>query len=229
MRVPDMPKSKKPARSNDEIRRIMLQYFYDRNRKATSVRGKRGSAATISTIRAELKAQHGLSVQEVMSNLRYLISQGWVEETKVEKQVPLPTGTVVPQTTPYYAITAAGIDKIEGPSEFTRNPFHGINIQATGQNIITVGDGNQINAVFKDVGQALSELADHVRNSTALTEEQKLESIADIQTLQAQLAKPEPNRSVLRAIWSGLQGLATVEGIAGAFQRVASLVQPLLR
>jgi hypothetical protein len=41
-----MPKSKKPARSNDEIRRIMLQYFYERNRKATSVRGKRGSAAT---------------------------------------------------------------------------------------------------------------------------------------------------------------------------------------
>jgi hypothetical protein len=163
-----------------------------------------------------------------MSNLRYLISQGWVEETKVEKQVPLPTGTVVPQATSYYAITAAGIDKIEGPSEFTRNPFHGINIQATGQNIITVGDGNQVNAVFKDVGQALAELAEHVRNSTALTEEQKLETIADIQTLQAQLAKPEPNRSVLKAIWSGLQALATAEGVAAAFQRVAALLQPLL-
>jgi hypothetical protein len=61
-----------------------------------------------------------------------------------------------------------------------------------------------------------------------LTEEQKLESIADIQTLQAQLAKPEPNRSVLKAVWSSLQVLATVEGVAAAFQRVASLLQPLL-
>jgi len=224
-----MPKSKRPARSNDEIRRIMLQYFYERNRKATSVRGKRGSAATISTIRAELKAQHGLSVQEVMSNLRYLISQGWVEETKVEKQVPLPTGTVVPQATSYYAITAAGIDKIEGPSEFTRNPFHGINIQATGQNIITVGDGNQVNAVFRDVGQTLSELADQIRQSTELTEEQKLEYVADIQSMQAQLAKPQPNRSVLRSIWSGLQALATIQGVAGALERVSMVLGPLVR
>jgi hypothetical protein len=224
-----MPKSKRPTRSNDEIRRIMLQYFYERNRKATSVRGKRGSAATISTIRAELKAQHGLSVQEVMSNLRYLISQGWVEETKVEKQVPLPTGTVVPQATSYYAITAAGIDKSEGPSEFTRNPFHGINIQATGQNIITVGDGNQVNAVFRDVGQTLSELADQIRQSTELTEEQKLEYVADIQSMQAQLAKPQPNRSVLRSIWSGLQALATIQGVAGALERVSMVLGPLVR
>lgn len=223
-----MAKAKSPPRSNDEIRHIMLRYFYDRNRKATSLRGKRGSAATISTIRGELKAQHNLSAQEVVSNLRYLISQGWVEETKVEKQVPLRTGTVIPQTTPYYAITAAGIDYIEGPSKFTRDPFRGINIQATGQNIITVGDGNQVNAVFKDVGQALSELAEQVRQSTDLTEERKLEYVADIQSLQAQLAKPQPNRSVLRSIWQGLKVLATVEGVAGAFQRVATLLQPLL-
>jgi hypothetical protein len=224
-----MVKLRQPPRSNDEIRRIILQYFYERNRQATSVRGKRGSAATISTIRAELKAQHGLSVQEVMSNLRYLISQGWVEETKVEKQVPLPTGTVVPQATSYYAITAAGIDKIEGPSEFTRNPFHGINIQATGQNIITVGDGNQVNAVFRDVGQALSELAEQIRQSTEFTEEQKLEYVADIQSMQAQLAKPQPNRSVLRSIWSGLQALATIQGVAGALERVSMVLGPLVR
>ena len=82
--------------------------------------------------------------------------------------------------------------------------------------------------MFKDVGQVLSEPAEHVRNSTALTEEQELESIADIQILQAQLAKPEPNRSVLKAIWSGLQALGTVEGVAAIFQRVTALLQPLL-
>lgn len=29
--------------SSNEIRRIMLQYFYDRNKNATSARGKKGS------------------------------------------------------------------------------------------------------------------------------------------------------------------------------------------
>ena len=123
-----MRKVKKPPLSNDEIREMILRYFYERNQRATSVRGKRGSAAPISVIRADLKQRYGLSAQQVLSNLRYLISQGWVEEIPVEKQVPLRTGTIVPQVTTYYAITAAGIDKIEGPSAFTLNPFHGIRI-----------------------------------------------------------------------------------------------------
>ena len=58
-----MRKAKPPhARpANNEIRRIMLQYFYDRNRNATSARGKKGSAVKISDVKRELKAAHGLA------------------------------------------------------------------------------------------------------------------------------------------------------------------------
>jgi len=49
-------KAMQPARSNNEIRRLMLQYFYDRNKVATSARGKKGYAIKISDIRKELKA-----------------------------------------------------------------------------------------------------------------------------------------------------------------------------
>jgi hypothetical protein len=55
--------------SNTEIRRIMLQYFYDRNKNATSARGKKGSAVKISDVKKELKAAHDLTQQEVQSNL----------------------------------------------------------------------------------------------------------------------------------------------------------------
>src|SRR5262245_4667375 len=105
--------------SNTEIRRIMLDYFYDRNKKATSARGKKGSAVKISDVKRELKASNGLTQQEVQANLTYLISQGWVEEDAVEKAFTAPGGTVIPSTTSFYRITAAGIDKIEGPGEFT--------------------------------------------------------------------------------------------------------------
>ena len=131
--------SRQPA-SNTEIRRIMLQYFYNRNKNATSARGKKGSAVKISDVKKELKTANGLTQQEVQSNLTYLISQGWVEEDTVEKSFTAPSGTVIPSSTSYYKITAAGIDKIEGPGEFTMPKFHGIKIEATGQNIITVGD-----------------------------------------------------------------------------------------
>src|SRR6266496_5502727 len=98
--------------TNTEIRRLMLEYFYERNKNATSSRGKRGSAVKISDVKKELKAAHDLYQQEVQSNLTYLLSQGWVEEISVEKSFTAPGGTVIPSTTSYYQITAAGIDKI---------------------------------------------------------------------------------------------------------------------
>src|SRR5258706_7043784 len=182
--------------SNTEIRRVMLQYFYDRNSKATSARGKKGSAVKISDVKKELKTAHGLTQQEVQSNLTYLISQGWVEEDRVEKSFTAPRGTVIPASTSFYKITAAGIDKIEGEGEFTMPKFHGIKIEATGQNIITLGDGNQINAQFNELGTALVELRDAITRSD-VPEGEKLALVADIDTIQSQLAKPSPNKSII--------------------------------
>ena len=65
----------------------------------------------------------------------YLISQGWVQEDVIEKSYTAPGGTVIPSTTHFYTITAPGVDKIEGPGEFTMPKFHGIKVEATGQNI----------------------------------------------------------------------------------------------
>src|SRR5438876_467801 len=198
-------KALQPARSNNEIRTIMLQYFYDRNKTATSARGKKGYAIKISDVRKELKAGHDLSQQEVMSNLNYLLSQGWVEEDRVEKSVPLPTGTVIPQSTSFFKITAAGIDKIEGPGEFTMDKFKGIKIEATGQNIITVGDGNQVNAEYQDVASALVDLKQALLQSTSVTETKKLDVMADIDSIQSQLAKATPNRTVIQAAWEAVK------------------------
>lgn len=180
----------------------MLQYFYDRNTAATSARGKKGYSIKITDVRKELKVRHSLSQQEVMSNLNYLLSQGWVEEDKIEKTVPLPSGTVIPQSTSYYKITAAGIDKIEGPGEFTRDKFKGIKIEATGQNIITLGDGNQVNAKYLDAAGALVDLKQEVLKSPEISDAQKLEVVADIDSIQSQLAKATPNQTVIQGMGS---------------------------
>lgn len=221
-------KTTPPARSNDEIRRLMLQYFYDRNQKATSARGKKGFAVRISDIRKELKAQHGLTHQEVLANLNYLLSQGWIEEDQVEKSVPLPTGTVIPQTTSYYKITAAGIDRIEGPGEFTMDKFRGIKIEATGRNIITVGDGNQVNIQYRDAALALVDLRQAVLGSEAISEAEKLDVVADIDSIESQLAKAKPNRSVVRGAWEGLKGLDTVLEFGEKVAKAAGLLAPFL-
>lgn len=224
-----MAKAKAPSQrpSNNKIRRTMLQYFYDRNKNATSARGKKGSAVKISDVKKELKASRGLSQQEVQGNLTYLISQGWVEEDTVEKSFTAPGGTVIPSSTNYYKITAAGIDKIEGPGEFTMPKFHGIRIEATGQNIITLGDGNQINAQFNELGTALAELRRAITESRT-AEGDKLAFIADIDTIQSQLAKRTPNKSIIAAAWETIKGAATIAGCLDLVNKITGLIGPLL-
>ena len=213
--------------TNNEIRNIMLRYFYDRNRNATSTRGKKGSSVKISDVKRELKTSHGLTQQEVQGNLTYLISQGWVKEDVIEKSYTAPSGTVIPSTTNFYTITAPGIDKIEGPGEFTMPKVHGIKIEATGQNIITLGDGNQVNAKFGEVGQSLSELRDAV-TSSEVQESTKLELVADIDTIQSQLAKPEPNRTIIQAAWGVVKGAAAINGCTVLVHKIAGLLAHFL-
>lgn len=214
-------------RPADEVRSTMLQYFYDRNKNSTSARGKNGAAVKISVLKSELKESAGLTQQEVQGNLTYLISQGWVEEERIEKSFTAPGGTVVPSATSYYRITAPGIDKIEGPGEFTMPKFHGIKIEATGQNIITLGDGNQINAKFSELGASLAELRDAVTKSN-VPEAQKLELVADLETIQSQLAKPVPNRGIVQAAWSGVKAAASINGCVALFQKVSGMIAAVL-
>jgi hypothetical protein len=222
-------KKKAPARTEDEIRDLLLRYFYDRNHNATSARSdKTGAAVKISVACRELKEKHGLTRKEVRRNLTYLISQGWIEEQQVTKNVPLKTGTIIPQVTPYYQITAAGIDKIEGPGEFTMPKFHGIKIEATGQNIITVGDGNQVDARFESIANELASFKEAVRQSEELAESAKLSIIADVDTIQSQLAKPEPNPSVISAVWSGIEKLVTGTSLAANCATLANTLAPML-
>jgi hypothetical protein len=220
---------KNPALTGDEIREIILRYLYDRNQNATSRRGKAtGAAVTISVLRADLKRSHGLAGQQVHSNLTYLESQGWVEDKPVTKSFTTRGGGTIPSTTSYYIITAAGIDRMGGPSVFTRNRFEGIRIEATGQNIITLGDGNQVNARFQALGEALSDFRQAIKASDKIDETQKMELVVDVDTLQTQLARPTPNRELISRLWEGINRAASVAGLVDAAAKVAGLLAALL-
>ena len=209
--------------SDEEIRRLMLRYFYDRNKNATSMMGKKGSAVRTSDLKSQLKVAHGLSQQQVQSNLTYLLSQGWVEEKPIAKTFTPKGGSVVSSVTNYYIITAAGIDKIDGPGEFTMDRFHGVKIEATGQNIITVGDGNQVDAKFGNIGEALAELRKAI-TAAGIGEAEKLAYVADIETIQSQLAKPAPNRSIIAAAWETVKGAAAINGCSALVTKVAVVI-----
>jgi hypothetical protein len=203
--------------------------FYDRNASAISRTGKKGSAVKISDVKRELKDLHGLTQPQVMSNLTYLIDMRWVKTFDVEKQVGTKGGTLVPSSVTWYEIAAPGIDKIDGDCEFTPpSRFAGVNISATGTNVITMGDGNVVNVDHRELHAELNTLRDQLAASDKLTEADKLDLVADIESLKEQLAKPPPNPTVVRELWSGIEKAAAVAGLAELALTVAPHVQQLL-
>ena len=218
-----MAKKTTPAYTPNQIREMMLRYFYDRNANATSMKGKKGAGVKIGDIRKELKASNGLEAAQVVSNLTYLMDQGWVKEERIQKSFTSAKGFSIPSETPFYSITALGTDKIEGPSPFTPDRFAGIKIEATGQNIITLGDGNQVNVKYENVGKALSELREAVTISE-LSEATKFEVVNDIDTISTQLAKPNPNGSVIRNVWENINRAASVGSLMDLAVKVGGLI-----
>ncbi len=168
-----MAKALTPTYSDNQLREIILKFLYNRNKNASSRMGKNGSYIRISDLKAELKASNALKQTEIISNLNYLISQDWVEEKIVSKNFVTKQGHSIPSETEFYCITAAGIDKLDGPSPFTNDKFSGIRIEATGQNIITLGDGNQINVKFKEAAEALLELKGAVKQEKRIRRRNK--------------------------------------------------------
>lgn len=212
----------------DHVRTQILQFFYDRNERATSQYGKKGSAVKISDVRKALKELHGLKQHQVVSNLTYLIDKGWINKTDIEKTVRTKGGTV-PSTVTWYEISAAGIDRIEGGSSFEENQrFPGINISATGGSIITLGDGNIVNAAHRDLHDALDGLMTALTASVALDDSQKLDAAADLETIKDQLIRREPDKTIISRLWSRIEEVSVVGGFMDAVSRVAPMVQALI-
>jgi hypothetical protein len=48
--------------------------------------------------------------------------------------------------------------------------------------------------------------------------------VADIETIQSQLAKPQPNSGIVAAAWEAIKGAAAIQGCAGLVERVTTLI-----
>lgn len=213
---------------NDTFRSQILRWFYDRNSSATSQYGKKGSAVKISDVKAGLKQSFELTQQEVVSNLTYLIDKGWINKIEIEKTVHVKGGTI-PSSVTWYEISSGGIDKIEGESEFKQNPrYAGINIQAIGTNVITLGDGNIVNAQFAALHSELDALKHAITRSTVIAESHKFDVAVDIESIKDQLAKEKPDKTIVGHLWNRIQDAATIGGFIDAIARVIPLIADLL-
>ncbi len=105
--------------------------------------------------------------------------------------------------------------------------YSGINVHATGSSVITLGDGNIVNARFESLHHALRGIKDLVVGSNSLGDSAKLEAAVDIETIRDQLAKPHLDSTLIQRLWSQVEQIATLGGFAEAASKVGRMFTTL--
>jgi hypothetical protein len=211
------------ANPNDIIRDSILRHLYKLHQKA---RGISSVGTGIRDLWSAMK-KLGYNQAEVNSNLDYLIQKEWAREVVQKRKFTTPRGTTQETETKTYKISDIGIDLLQGASAFRREEtFSRINV--TNINGVTViGEGNVVNTQYTDLSRWLSDLEKAVAESAKLENEQKLDVLADISTIQSQLSKPKLNTGLIKSIWQGLEANVTAAGFGELVYKIAEFVSHL--
>lgn len=208
---------------NDIIRDAILRHLYKLH---SSARGPKGVGTKIRDLHRAMK-QKGIGQQQVNSNLDYLVQKGWVREVVTPRSYTTRHGTTQQSEVRTYKISDIGIDRLETASVYRREErLSGINITNI-QGVTVIGDKNVVNVEYSDLYWALDELQEAVSASGNLSDEDKLNVTADVESLKTQLSKPAPNRAIIGQLWSGIDKVISIAGLVGLGLKIAELMRPL--
>ena len=184
----------------DEIRDQIMEYFYDmyRNRSGTFRGRERGDIAA-----SQISKTYKYDRREISRNLEYLAKSGWIEH--VIKYEPSRGDPNIKLEKHSYEITRKGIDIIEGESKYMNNKYQGINISNVG-GVVVLGDKNIVNQNYKELNNLLNELSENIRNED-IDDTEKLNAIADIETMQKQVMKPSPDKGIISKAWKNIRNI----------------------
>jgi len=219
-----MPKKMNIQLSEDEIRTIILKYLYD---SWKNPRGMESHKLQISKIYLELKKK-GIERKYVVRNLTYLIETKWVIEEI--KKVSFFTGKrSIPNEKKTYSISKDGIDLFDGYSKFQKSDkLVGINLKDIKNSIIIFGDNNFVRNEHKDLAVSLDKLGKQIRINSELSNDDKLDYQAEVDTIKSQLAKSSPDKDIIKKSWNILKGVATINGIIDLYTKTKPLIDFLL-
>lgn len=210
---------------NDKIREMILNYLYDKSINARSENTRKETAPPIE----RLVRNAGYSTGQAVHNLSYLVDTGWIKKENESYSHTGFGGKKMTGKTTYYRISDKGINHFEGKSQFQKSRFMtGINIVNV-NGVTVVGDNNFVQNNHEDLYKLLDLIKEEFSKLDSADDAQKLEVKADIETIQAQLAKAQPLKQVIDASWAGLSFLSTVEGIAALYERAKPLVETLIK
>lgn len=203
----------------DEVRDSILRYLYSLRERA---RGPKSLEVGVKELQAALK-DSGIKQAEIIANLDYLVQKGWVNRVVVTRPFKTPKGFTTQNEKVTYKLSDVGVDRLEGASAFRREDrFSGINV-TTISGVTVIGTGNVVNTGFAEVSNLLEELEKGI-TAADIREEDKLNAIAEIGTIQNQLTKPEPSMSIIKLAWISVERIVTAAGLVELGGKIATLL-----
>lgn len=219
-----MKKKEQKTYAPDEVRQKILAFLAACRKKA---RGLDSLMASSSDIKKTM-AKEGISQNETVQNLDYLVQHGWVDEKVIKRPYTTPKGFEVPNEKHLFGLSELGLKYTEGESDFDRSgAFSGININNIG-GVTVIGNGNVVRNEFVEVLRSLTQLEGVVKMASELSEDQKLNVQADIQTIKSQLSKAAPDKSILQRAMDGIAFVGSLPGAVEVFKVVAHAVQKVI-
>jgi len=189
-----MLKKAKIEPSDNVVRETILKYLYD---VWKNPRGMESHKLMISKIYSDLKKK-GIKRKYVVRNLTYLIETKWVIEEIKEVSFYTRKRTI-PSEKKTYSISKDGIDFFDGYSKFQKtNKLVGININNMSNSVVVLGDNNIVRNEHREVSESLERLGNQIRINSELSDEQKIDYQAEIDTIKSQLAKSKPDESIIK-------------------------------
>jgi|YelNatPaOPRAMG01_1025707.scaffolds.fasta_scaffold100175_2 hypothetical protein len=209
--------------SNDQIREMILNFLFEKHQKARSLKS---IATTSSEIKRELK-KYGLKENEIIANLDFLIKNGWVEEKLLRYELPKRRIKVEKRT---FQLSDIGLRYFERGSKFdTSGRFGGMVFEDIKDSVIVIGSGNVVvQRNFYELYGLLEDLKNKIMLSD-MPKNEKLDYIADIESLKAQLAKPIPEKTIVKKVWEKISNLSKLGGLATLIEKIYHLISFLLK
>lgn len=193
----------------DSIREAVLKFLYDYNRE-------KAQWLSPEMVVNRLRSQ-GFERQQVNRNINYLTDEGYIRKKSVKVK-----SSAGPLDFEKIMISSKGIQLFE-KSKFTRKTFSSISLEGD-NNVIVMGDN--LGSITQTKGISIVELNKFIEEvkKAALSEDEKMNLIADVETIKSQLVKPSPSKQIIQLAWTAINAAATFSGAHDFLMKIKVLL-----
>jgi len=91
-----------------------------------------------------------------------------------------------------------------------------------------LGDGNIVNVSYQELHNELNNLKNEIKKRSEFSESQKLDLVADIETIKDQLIKSKPDKTIITKIWGGIEKIVTGANLIELITKVTPFINNLI-